>query len=99
MTARCALGSERELRGEFSLADGSPIDPDTLMFEVREPSGQVTTFTYPGPEIERLSTGLFRVFWTFRRAGTHYFRWAANDGIVVAGEGECGSSTRRYCSL
>ena len=82
------LGSEREIRGQFLLDDGSPIDPPVCTFMMREQDGTLTTYRYTEhPELERLDVGLFRVLWKTRSAGLHAYRFSCfEQDLKIAGE-------------
>lgn len=75
------LGDENALTFTTTVG-GSPTDPDTLVFKIREPDGLVTTYAKgTDVQVEAVSTGVWRVLWTCRKAGRHAARFQATGNI------------------
>lgn len=85
-------GNLVRLTGEFSRSsDGQAIDPETVKFRIRAPSGQVTEYTYPASsQIVKTATGAYYVDWPADQPGRYTYRWfsigngmAAQDRVFV----------------
>jgi hypothetical protein len=54
--------------------DGVPTDPSTTLFEIKDPTGADTIYTYPTANLERLGTGVYQLFIILAMAGNYYYR-------------------------
>jgi len=65
---------------------GTPTNPTTLVFTIRDPTGTRTVYTYP-TNITRLSAGVHYVDWVTSTAGSHVYRFVATGTAASAVEG------------
>jgi hypothetical protein len=73
----------RDLEGS-----GTPlIDPDTLVFKMKEPDDTVTTYTF-GVDAQLVHDGVgeFHVNWDAAQSGVHWGRFAASGNVGAAEE-------------
>lgn len=89
------IGDEVAFTGTFTDADGSPVDPSTVTFKLRDPSGNVETLVYDtDAQPTRVSTGVYRAVMSFDEAGEWVYRYestgtgkaAATKTIYVRGD-------------
>lgn len=66
---------------------GDPLDPDTVKFSYKTPSGTVTTLTYgPDEEIVKDATGKYHVDLDANEAGFWWYRWHSEGNGQAADE-------------
>jgi hypothetical protein len=76
------LGDRRNLRFTTTIG-GVATDPTAMTFSIIEPDGLVTTYVKGvDAQIEQLSTGVWRVLWTCRKAGRHFAGFYPSGNIV-----------------
>ena len=79
------VGTKRRLTFTATKADGTPVDPTIVTFEVTEPDGTKTTYTYgTDPEVVRLGTGLYYAEPMFDAPGDWEFWWYGAGNYVCA---------------
>lgn len=75
---------------EFKDKDANYSDPTTVRLKTRDPSGTITTYTYPTDiEIVKTSTGIYYAQITLDESGKWHYRWEGSGGAgagVAAGE-------------
>ena len=76
------VGDDVKCTAEFQTADDAAVDPDTVRFKVKNPSGTVTTLAYgTDAAVIRDSTGNYHVIVDANQAGTwHYRFWSTGNG-------------------
>jgi len=63
---------------------GDIADPTQLVFSIKEPSGDITTYIWGiDDEVVRDSEGIFYVDWDASEVGTHYYKWQANGAVQL----------------
>lgn len=68
--------------------DGSASDPDALTLEIKDPSGNITTYTYSLAEITKSSTGVYyKVLPAYDEAGTWWWEWQGTGTVNVVVNG------------
>src|SRR5438093_248096 len=68
------------------VSDNSLVDPATVRAKVRDPRGHITTYTYGGGQIVRVSVGLYTLNVTLNRPSEWLIRWEGNSSNETAGE-------------
>lgn len=82
------LGDLVRVSGAFRNAAGTLIDPTTVGFEFRGPTGAVTRYAYPAdPQLAKDSTGNYHVDIDASAAGTWHWRWESTGTGQAAEEG------------
>ena len=77
-------GDTIRFRVLFELA-GTAIDPDGVVFRIKNPNKVVTSYTYlTDDELVKVSTGLFQIHLALSLPGEHAFRW---EGTGTAAPG------------
>lgn len=77
------IGARRKLVGTITV-DGEVVDADELLFQIRTPDGEITTYTEgTDAQIVRASEGVYHVFWDCEQTGNHYW-WFVASGDVAA---------------
>lgn len=73
----------------FTLDDEgqTPTDPTTVKLRWYIEGEPPTVWTYPGsPEIEQVSTGVYRADIPVTKVGKYHFRWEGDGGVTAAEE-------------
>ena len=72
----------------FTNTAGTAIDPTAVLFKVKDPSGNITTYTYlTDAELVKDSTGNYHVDVDADEVGTWYYRYYSTGTGQAAGEG------------
>lgn len=81
------VGDVVRCNGVFTNAAGTTVDPGTVTFKVRDPSGDVTTYVY-GTDIEvvRTDTGTYHLDVTVDESGTWRYTYVGTGVNACAGE-------------
>lgn len=67
--------------------NGTPTDPDTIVFKVRTPAGVETTYTYAiGPTVVRDGVGQYHVDVLLNQTGRWWYRWEGTGAVETAAE-------------
>lgn len=86
-----AVGDLVRLTGTLETADGTNVDPTTVVCKVKKPSGTVTTYTYNSdPFPVKSETGVYYVDVTTDEAGEWWYRF------VSTGTGQAADEQRFY---
>lgn len=83
-------GQAVRCRGLFTANDSTQagVDPPTISFRYRKPSGSTTTLVYGiASQVVKAATGAYYVDVTADEAGTWQFRWDSMGALIGAGEG------------
>lgn len=73
--------------GTFTDADGTATDPDTVVFKVKDPSANTTSYTYDtDAEVIKSATGVYYVDVDLDEAGTWWYRFEATGAGQSAAE-------------
>lgn len=81
------IGDVIRVTGTFTDADGTAIDPDTITCKVKDPSGNIASYTYADSEVTRSDTGVYYVDVTIDEAGDWWYRFeSTGTGKTAAGE-------------
>jgi len=79
------VGDMRRLGVAFADSAGTAVDPTTVTFTIRAPSGTVTSYTYgTDAELVKTGTGAYYVDWTIAAAGRYAYRFAGSGDITTA---------------
>jgi uncharacterized protein YfaS (alpha-2-macroglobulin family) len=83
------IGDDVRCQATFTNSDTNvPIDPTVVRFQVRPPSGAITTYTYNSdPQLTRVSTGVYRVVVDANQIGIWHYRFYSEGNGKAAGEG------------
>ena len=83
------IGDTARVTGLFYNASSVLTDPGTLTFSFKDPSGNVTTYTYgTDAEVVKSATGTFYVDVVFDERGMWYYRWEATGARTGAEAGQ-----------
>ena len=75
--------------GVFADSEAAAIDPTTVTFKVREPSGDVVAYVYStDAEVVRDGEGNYHVDVSATEAGTWHYRYESTGTGQAAGENE-----------
>jgi hypothetical protein len=77
--------SQIKLQATFLVA-GVPTDPTTVLCEIKDPGGVITTMTLAGGTVIRAALGVFYVLVTNTRAGVWTQRWEPGGALVAPAE-------------
>lgn len=81
------LGDLVRCSGPFTNAAGTAIDPTAVLFEVKDPAGTLTTYTYgTDAELVRDSAGNYHVDVDANLPGTWYYRFYSTGTGQAADE-------------
>ena len=80
------IGDRRKLTCEVRDDGGDLVDPDTLVFTMRDPAGVLTSYTLTDVELVHDSVGAYHVYWDCAAAGKHWWRFAAGGNVGAAEE-------------
>jgi len=70
-----------------SAATGAAVDPTDVYFQVKDPSGNITTYHYGvDPEVAKLAVGQYTATVNIDEAGIWYYRWYSTGIGMAAGE-------------
>lgn len=68
---------------------GTATDPTAVTFRLREPDGTATEYVYgTDAELEKPSTGNYRVDWPVDQEGWHYFSFTGTGDAPAMEQGE-----------
>jgi len=80
-------GDEVRFSCTFKDLNGNAVDPTTVVFKIKDPSSNVTTYTYgTDSEVVKDSTGNYHVDYVVDESGTWSVRWEGSGNISAAGE-------------
>lgn len=86
------LGNVVRSIATFGDAAGGALDPTTVTFRMRSPTGTLTTYVYGiNAELVRMATGLYRVDLSLSEPGRWSYRWlstgtgqaAKRDHVII----------------
>lgn len=82
------VGDLVRITGTLETADGTNVDPATLVCKVQDAAGAVTTFTYGTDAFPvRSEAGVFYVDYTPTGAGEHWYKFASTGTGQAVEEG------------
>lgn len=82
------VGDSERITITITSFDGAAADPTTLTLEIKDPSGNVTTYTYAGGDITKSSTGVYyKVLPVYDEAGRWDWEWQAAGAVNVVSHG------------
>lgn len=82
------VGDLIDLTAAVTDANGAAVDPTTIVWKVRGPSGNVSTYNYPsGGDITRTSLGNFKLQVSLDQPGEWIHQWRST-GAQAGGEGK-----------
>jgi hypothetical protein len=70
------IGDSEALDVTFTTLLNTVVDPTTVAVRVENPAGTITTYTYP-TDIQKLSTGKYRMIVPITAAGTWNYNWVS----------------------
>lgn len=84
------LGMPVTLTETFTDADNAPVDPDTVLFKIKDPDGTTTTYDYADSpaSITSASTGDYQIVIVPTLQGRYFYRWESTGDGQAASEGE-----------
>jgi hypothetical protein len=82
------IGDMIRLSGSFTNSAGTATDPTTVTLKVKDPSGNIDTYTYALSEVTKDSTGAYHKDITIDEAGQWYYRFVGTGTVAAAEEGE-----------
>ena len=92
MGASIEIRNEKRVRVEFTDEDGIPVDPETVLLEIRPPEGAspaLTSLEYGvDAAIERESEGVFTALLYVDIVGAWRYTWIA-EGVVRGAKSGC----------
>lgn len=74
---------------EFKDKDANYADPTTVRLKVRDPSGNLDTYTYGVSVVQKTGTGIYYAQITLDESGKWHYRWEGEGGTgagVASGE-------------
>lgn len=74
------------ITGTFADAAGTPLDPTAVLFQVKDPAGVTTLYTYGSSAIVRLSAGVYYLDVNVSQAGTWAYRVYSTGNGQAAGD-------------
>lgn len=88
MADKCDVGDLMRCEGTFLDLDDVAVDPSAVFFKFKDPSGNVTSYTYPTDgELVKEATGLYYVDVDVDEGGDWWFRFFSTGSGQAAGEG------------
>jgi len=83
------VGDRVRFSATFKDINGTAMDPTTITFKIKSPSGTTTTYVYgQNGELVRTGTGTYRVDFDMTEGGVWNYRWEGSGALVVAEEGQ-----------
>ena len=80
------LGNNAKVRAVWTDPDNddAPFDPTNVYVTIRDPDGNVTSYTYGASTIVKVSVGIYTYTWTPDEAGHWYYRWHSSPEDTAA---------------
>jgi hypothetical protein len=78
------VGDVAVARAEFRNSSEALTDPTTVTLKVKDPSGNVTTYTYANAEITKSATGIYTKSITIDEGGKWTFGYIATGTVATA---------------
>ena len=75
-------GSAIKLKATFTV-NSIKTDPTTVKLEVKDPSGNIDSYTYAEAEVTKVSTGIYTKIVTLDEAGWWIYEWHGEGAVVV----------------
>ena len=79
-------GDAVRLKGTFTVSSVL-TDPTTVTLKVKDSDGTISTYTYSGGTVTKLSTGVYYKDVTVSNDGIWYYRFESTGAVAAAGEG------------
>lgn len=73
------------ITGTFTVA-GTATDPTTVTLKVKDPSGNVDTYTYALSQVTKSSTGVYYKDISLDEAGYWYYQWTGTGTVESVDE-------------
>ncbi len=83
MTNQYDRGDQVRITATFTNSTGTAVDPDTIIFEYKDPSNVTSTLAYSRAELVKKSTGVYYADVSLDESGTWYIR-AYGTGSAIA---------------
>ena len=80
------IGDKLRLTGTFTVSAVN-TDPTAVVLQVKDPTGNVTTYTYALAEIVKSATGVYYRDVSIDESGVWYYRWSGTGAVETAEEG------------
>jgi hypothetical protein len=88
MSSQIEATSRVRIEARLRHADGSVLDPTTLDFTLRQPSGELVNYQYGiHSQVVKLAVGHYYVDWDANQVGVYRFRWQATGAVVASQSG------------
>lgn len=79
------VGDTLKITGTFTV-DGTETDPTSVSLQVRDPSGNIATYTYADAEVSKVSTGVYSYNLLLDEDGVWFVKWIGEGAVVTATE-------------
>lgn len=86
MTSVYDKGDLVRITGTFTVAS-TATDPTTITLKVKDPSGNVDTYTYALSQVTKSSTGVYYKDLSLDEAGYWYYQWIGTGAVESVDEG------------
>lgn len=97
MAGNYDVGDAVRCRVEFKDTSDSFIDPTTVTFKLKLPSGSTTTYVYgTDAQLVKDSTGKYHVDVDISSAGIYYYRFIGTGTVKAAGESKFSIKTSNF---
>lgn len=80
------VGDRVKIQGSFTDANGTAADPTAVAVKVRDPSGNVSTYTYALSQVTKQETGVYYMYVTIDEAGEWWYRFEGTGAVIAADE-------------
>lgn len=80
------VGSQKQLKVNFTDINDAPVNPTTIDLTIREPDGTLVAKVVG--DLGNPTTGEFTYNYTITKAGRHVVSWAGTSGVLAAFEQE-----------
>lgn len=85
--ANLTVGTRAKVTAAFTNTAGAAANPTTVVAQVRDPSGEITTYTYgTDSQPTRTSTGVYVLEFDLDTEGQWQVRFAGTGAVVAAQE-------------
>jgi hypothetical protein len=80
-------GDQVRVSATFKNIAGTATDPTTVVAKIKDPSGNVSTYTYgTDAELIKDATGMYHIDVDIDERGLWYYRWEATGAVKTAEE-------------
>lgn len=77
-------GDSVRVKADFTDVTGStPVDPNTITCEIKDPANVTTTYTFGASAIIKEAIGVYHLDFTVNQVGYWSYRWAGVGGYTA----------------